>query len=219
MKIKHLILITLLSSCTHSNSKKSDVDPKQVMSQATEKLRATGIEQKAKKKGDKYVDFVLLNQRHEKIQLKQVLKNRPVILTFYRGGWCPYCNEQLQDYQARLGDIKKRNARLIAVSPDRPTSSQDKTSAREIEFDVLSDPDNQVAEKYNLVFEVGLDVQDVYRGFGIDLEKAQGNNRWRLPVPATYVISKKGEIIYSFVDVDYKKRAKVDDILKALDQN
>jgi len=187
------------------------------MEAATKKLEDSGIIEKAKKKGQLYIDFTLPNMDGKNLKISDVLKKGPVILTFYRGGWCPYCNIQLKAYQERLEDFTKRGASLIAISPETMESSSTTVEKNELKFNILFDKNNSVARKYGIVFKIEKDLKAIYEKFGIDLEKNQNNKSWELPVPATYVIAPNGKIIYSFLNVDYVKRAEPNDIIKALD--
>lgn len=193
-------------------------DARMTMEQATEKLRKSGIISKAKKSGDQYVDFVLPNINNKQIKLSERLKEAPVVLTFYRGGWCPYCNLQLKAYQDHLSAFKEAGGQLIAISPETMDSATSTVKKHEIKYEILSDDKNKIARQYGLVFKLGEDLKEVYLRFGLDVAKNQGNDSWELPIPATYVISKEGKIVYSFLNVDYVQRAEPSDIIKALKQ-
>ncbi|MBC99305.1 MAG: hypothetical protein CME63_16295 [Halobacteriovoraceae bacterium] len=187
------------------------------MEQATEKLRKSGIIDKATKKGDQYIDFTLPNVHGKEVTLSEKLKDGPIVLTFYRGGWCPYCNLQLKAYQDHLEQFKAAGGQLIAVSPESMESANTTVKKHELQYEILTDNKNKEARKYGLVFQLEEDLKEVYLKFGLDLEKNQGNDSWELPVPATYVISKEGKIVYSFLNVDYVQRAEPNDIIKALE--
>lgn len=199
------------------SSSQAPTEIKMTMEAATKKLEDSGILKKAKQKGQSYIDFTLPNVNGGNLKLSEALKKGPVVLTFYRGGWCPYCNIQLKAYQDRLEDFKKRGASLVAISPETMDSSATTVQKNELKFDILFDKNNTVARKYGIVFKIENDLKAVYEKFGIDLEKNQNNKSWELPIPATYVIAPNGEIVYSFLNVDYVKRAEPNDILKALD--
>ncbi len=186
------------------------------MEQATQELRDSGIIDEAKKKGDQYIDFELPNINGDKVKLSEKLKDGPIILTFYRGGWCPYCNLQLKAYQEQLENFKAAGGQLIAVSPESMDSANTTVKKHEIQYEILSDNMNTQARKYGLVFKLPKKLKDVYLSVGLDLEKNQGNDSWELPIPATYVIDKSGKIVYSFLNVDYVQRAEPQDIIKAL---
>ena len=186
------------------------------MEQATAELEKSGMVAKAKSKGDQFVDFTLPNINGDKVKLSDKLKKGPVILTFYRGGWCPYCNIQLKAYQDHLEEFEAAGGQLIAVSPESSDSANTTVDKNEIKYEILSDNLNKVARNYGLAFKLSEELKNVYLKFGLDLEKNQGNDSWELPVPATYVINQDGKIVYSFLNVDYVQRAQPKDIIKAL---
>lgn len=193
-------------------------EKKKVMEEAADKLRKSHIAEKALKVGDTMPDFSLPNAAGKKIQLSSVLKKGPAIIAFYRGSWCPYCNVQLNSYQQHLSEFKKRKATLLAITPEKRDLSVETAKAKKIEFDILTDKDNQLAQKLGLVFGLPAELKALYQQFGIDLEKSQGNPEWKLPVPATYVVQGDRKITYAFVDTDYTQRAEPAELLKHLDE-
>ena len=150
------------------------------------------------------------------VELADALANGPVVLTFYRGTWCPYCNTELRDLQAVLPEIEASGASLIAISPQQPDSSLSMQEKHSLTFPVLSDAGNEVSRAYGLVFSVGEDVQERYEAIGIDLAAINGDDAWELPVPATYVIDSEGVIRFAFVEADYTQRASPQEIIEAL---
>ena len=166
--------------------------------------------------GDVAPDFELANASGGTTHLSEMLASGPVVLTFYRGSWCPYCNTELRKLQAALPDVEAARARMIAVSPQTPDSSMTIVERQKLTFPVLSDPGNRVAREFGLVFAVGDDVRETYGAYGIDLEKSNGDDSWELPVPATYVIAPDRTITYAFVEADYTKRADPTDVVAAL---
>lgn len=190
-----------------------------------EQIMAQGAEQTARQfqgvigpqVGQAFPLFALPTASGELIELANVLKTGPAIVTFYRGGWCPYCNRQLKSLQDRLPEIQKRNTTLIAISPERPEQASKTVEKSQLEFYVLSDQGNQVSRQLGLVFTLPKNLQDLYPSFGIDIPEHNGDESYTLPVPATYVVDQQGVVRYAFADVDYKKRANNEDILAALD--
>ena len=222
-KIKNMI--TNLSNMTLSDqlalmekesSEKVPAEAAQIMKAATDKLRAEQLAGKALKKGQKMPDFTLPDAQGKNINLKALLKNGPVIVTFFRGSWCPYCNAQLSNYQQHLGDIKAKGATLIAITPEKPDLTLLMAEKKKLEFPILTDKNNALAKKFGLVFAVTPELKKIYTKFGVDLEKSQGNADWRLPIPATYVVGKDGKIIYAHVDPDYTKRPDPSEFLAVL---
>jgi peroxiredoxin len=138
------------------------------------------------------------------------------VIAFYRGGWCPYCNLELRALQQALASIQGTGATLVAISPETPDNSLTTQEKNELEFQVLSDRDNQVAREFGLVFRLPASLLPIYEDFGIDLIAHNGNNHFELPIPATYVVRQDGTVKYAFANVDYTKRAEPSEIVNAL---
>lgn len=175
----------------------------------------SGIYESAKNTGDEAPGFALNNASGEQVTLESYLEKGPVVLMWYRGGWCPYCNITLSAMQNRLTDIQDAGGQLIALTPEVPDSSLSTKEKNELQFEVLSDIDNEVAKKYGIVFKLNDKVAEYYNnGFG--LQKYNGNENNELPLAATYVIDKNGVIRYTFLDADYTKRAEPDTVINVL---
>lgn len=166
--------------------------------------------------GAKVPDFTLLDATGTKVPLSSLLAKGPVVLAFYRGGRCPYCSTELRALQAKLPEITSRGATLVAISPQTPDGSLSTAEKLELAFPVLSDEGNHVAESFGLVFSLPEALREVYQGFGIDLPAANGDDTFRLPIPATYVVRADGIVAWRFADPDYTKRAEPDDVIAAL---
>ena len=166
--------------------------------------------------GDRAPDFTLPAVDGTDVQLSELLARGPVVLTFYRGAWCPYCNTQLRDYQQNLAEIEAAGATLAAISPQAPDSSVTVQEQNDLAFPVLSDVGGDVSDAYGLTFQVDEQTRERYRAVGVDLESYNGTDLWELPVPATYVIDARGVIRAAFVEADYTQRASVRQILDAL---
>ena len=170
----------------------------------------------ALKVGDTAPDFELPDAMGRTVRLSEMLRSGPVVLAFYRGSWCPYCNRELRGLQQALPNVEAAAARMIAVSPQTPDSSMTIVERQGLTFPVLSDAGNRVAREFGLVFRVDDAVRDKYRAAGIDLARSNGDDSWELPVPATYVVAPDGRITYAFVEADYTKRAAPADVVAAL---
>ncbi len=168
--------------------------------------------------GDRAPDFALPDAMGDRVRLSDLLADGPVVLTFYRGAWCPYCNTQLRDYQQTLGAIEDAGATLIAVSPQTPDGSMTMQERNGLTFPVLSDVGNRVSRDYGLVYQVDDETRQRYEAVGIDLAEVNGTDTWELPVPATYVIDPEGVIRFAFVEEDYTQRATTGDVLGALER-
>ncbi len=169
--------------------------------------------------GDKAPDFTLSNALGESVTLSKLLANGPVVLTFYRGEWCPYCNIQLRHLEQALPNFEKLNATLVAVSPQAPDHALSLTEKYELKFQVLSDVDQAVARGYRVQFTLGGDLEDLQVNvFHNDpgLQNADGTRS--LPVPATFVIDRQGVVQAAFVDADWRVRVVPEDVEAALER-
>ena len=172
---------------------------------------------KAIKNGQRALEFQLPNAKGELVSLDALLAKGPVVLTFYRGSWCPYCSLQLRALQAQLSDIHALGATLVAISPQVPDGSMSKIEISEMEFVVLSDQDAKVAAQYGVAWEVPeflLEHMRVDRN--LDLERINNGNASILPIPATFVLDTDGIVRWSYVNVDYRTRSEPTDIIAAL---
>jgi peroxiredoxin len=169
--------------------------------------------------GDRAPRFTLPDATGREVSLADRLDAGPVVLQFYRGDWCPYCNLHLRALQAALPEIRRRGASLVAISPQSPDHSLSLTEQAELEFDVLSDVDQHVIRDYRLQFTLPADLQSVHLNmFSLDLRAQNADGSWNLPVPATFVISAEGRIVAAGVEVDYRARIEPKVVLEALDE-
>tara|TARA_R110002096_G_scaffold28336_18_gene85973 strand:+ start:4200 stop:4865 length:666 start_codon:yes stop_codon:yes gene_type:complete len=194
--------------------------PPEIMKSYTEGIEAvkkSNIVKSALQVGDTALDFTLPNALGKDVTLYEELKKGPVILMWYRGGWCPYCNVALHYMQESLPDFKKYGANLIAVSPELPDRSISTKEKHELDFEVLSDVDNVVAHQYKVVYTLTDEVADIYEGKFV-LSSYNGNQKAELPLAATYVIDQNKIIKYAFLDADYRNRAEPSDLIEILKQ-
>ena len=187
-----------------------------VMLSCTNELQEQKISEKALKKGDKLPAFKLSDATGKEVSSADLLAKGGIVLSFYRGGWCPYCNLELKALQNALSEINAKGYELVAITPETPDNSLSTQEKNELKFSVLSDIDNKYAKEAGLVFQMQEDLRAIYHEFGLDIPKYNGNQDYELPMPATYVVNAEGEIIYSFVAEDYSERADPVDVLKAL---
>ncbi|NRA21290.1 MAG: AhpC/TSA family protein [Oceanospirillaceae bacterium] len=187
-------------------SKKAPVSVQELMKLATKNLADSGIVDKAPKVTDKMPTFSLPNQNGETVNLTDLLAKGPVVVTFYRGGWCPYCNMELGAYQEQLANISAENATLVAITPELPDASLSTTEKNALKFEVLSDVDAQYAKSLGIVFSLPEELRSVYLSFNIDVEKHNGAGQFDLPLAATFVIAQDGTIASAFVEADYTAR-------------
>ncbi len=182
-----------------------------------EAVAASGVLDTALGVGDRAPDFELPDATFRRVRLGRALESGPVVLTWYRGGWCPYCNLQLAAYQDILPQIRAHGATLIAVSPEMPDHTMSTKEKGRLDFIVLSDVENLAARDYGLVYTLPPSVARAFEG-RIDLAAYNGNDSNALPLAATYVIDSDGVIRYAFVEADYRQRAEPADILAALER-
>ena len=183
--------------------------------QGIEEVRKSGVTDKALKVGDRAPDFELPDASGKKVKLSELLARGPVVVTWYRGGWCPYCNIALRGFQKRLPEIRAAGASLVAISPETPDNSLSTAEKNHLDFEVLSDRGNKVAHAYGVAYKIPQVIAEQFKG-RLDLAKYNGDDSGTLPLGATYVIDREGIIRYAFVDADYRKRAEPSDVLAAL---
>ncbi|AXT50009.1 AhpC/TSA family protein [Aquimarina sp. BL5] len=187
-----------------------------IMNNGIANLKDSQLASKALKTGDKIPEILLPNAAGVNISIQELLVNKKVVLSFYRGGWCPYCNLELKALQQYQNEFEELGATLVAISPETPDNSLTTSEKNNLSFQVLSDIDNKIAEEFNLAFTLPKDLIEVYKGFGIDLIKSNGNEDHQLPISATYIINQDGTIIYDFIKEDYKERADPKEIFNFL---
>ena len=170
----------------------------------------------AKAVGDAAPEFELPDARDGNVTLADLRRDGPVVLVFYRGAWCPYCNLQLRAFQSALEDLHAAGATLVAISPQTPDNSLTLAEQAELAFPVLSDVGNAVARSYGLVFALGAEDRELHAGIGIDLAASNGDDSWELPAPAVFVVDPDGTIRFASVAGDYRWRVGPDEVLAAL---
>ncbi|WP_082316607.1 peroxiredoxin-like family protein [Mangrovimonas sp. ST2L15] len=191
--------------------KKADDTTKKIYQEGLDAVAESGILESAKNVGDKAPNFTLKNALGEDIRLEAYLNRGPVVLTWYRGGWCPYCNLTLQHLQQELPKFKEAGAQLLALTPELPDQSISTKEKHQLEFEVLSDIGNKVAKDYGVVFKLTDEVANIYNQ-KFDLNGHNGDESNELPLAATYVINTDGTIAYAFLDSDYRNRAEPSEI-------
>ncbi|MGC2169506.1 MAG: peroxiredoxin-like family protein [Acidimicrobiales bacterium] len=168
--------------------------------------------------GDEAPDFTLANAVGESVTLSELLASGPVVLTFYRGEWCPFCNIQLRHLEHALPDFQKYGATLVAVSPQSPDHALSLTEKYELEFPVLSDVDQAVADAYRVKFTLVGDLEDLQVNvFGNDPRSQNADATRSLPVPSTFVIDRQGVVRAAFVNADWRVRVDPQDVTAVLE--
>lgn len=208
-------LTTKLANNKAKSAKRVPADKWAIMSRSTQDLKALSLSSNALQKGDTLLEFQLPNATGETVSLADFNEDF-LVLSFYRGGWCPYCNMELQALQAILPQLKESNTALVAISPETPDHSLSTSQKNELSFEVLSDVNNVYAKSIGLVFQLPEDLREVYQTFGIEVGKHNGNEDYELPMPGTYVINRNRKVIHSFVPEDYTERLDPEVILEVI---
>ncbi len=188
------------------------------MSRATAELIASGQAQRARKAGDTAPDFTLNDPDGKPVSSRELLARGPLVLSFYRGVWCPYCNLELQALEAARPEIIGRGASLIAISPQTAANSRKSQRDNKLSFPILSDAKSEVANAFGIRFALPDYLVELYKGFGNHLPAVNDDPSWVLPMPARYVIGSDGIIAYSEVNPDYTQRPDPSELLPVLDR-
>jgi peroxiredoxin len=188
----------------------------ETMHRATDELIASGAAARALKAGDKAPAFTLMDPEGRAVSSTDLLKEGVLVVSFYRGVWCPYCNMELQALQAALPEFEAAGARLIAISPQTAPNSRKSLRQNGLSFPILSDPRNEVAAAFGLRFEMPDYLVELYKGLKNDLPAFNGDPGWTLPMPGRYVIGQDGTILYAEVNPDYTRRPEPEDLLPAI---
>lgn len=211
-----MTLTETLKEAVAGSAARIPAEIRETMMEANQEIIATGIEKTALKTGDKAPNFKLSNASGGDVSLSERLKDGPVVLIFYRGGWCPYCNLELKAYQEELDTITGLGASLIAISPEAPDNSLSTREKNELTFDVLSDSGFEASDAFGLTFSFPEKLVKIYDGFGLNVPAVNGDSAWRLPIPAAYVINRDGTIALHHVDVNYTERLDPLDVIAKL---
>lgn len=213
----HAMLKDAIAEKMNQSSGMSD-DIKKTMKDGIKEVKQSGILKKAINKGDIAPNFTLPDQNGNSVELYSLLENGPVVLMWYRGVWCPYCNLTLRFYQEELSHIKDHGATLVVISSQLPDATLSTVEKNELDYLVLSDVESKVGKEYGVIFTLNEELAALYQQFGIDLKAHQGNERNELPLAATYVIDQERKVRFAFLDADYKKRAEPVHVINTLSQ-
>lgn len=188
----------------------------EVLSRSLSLLQAENTQHHALSTGSMAPNFTLTSTEGEEIELAQVLSQGPCILTFFRGGWCPYCVLELSAWQALLK--KHPQVQLLAVTPESTSYAETTRQAHQLNFPILTDTNNSLTRAFGLQWQLDEEIKALLHKWQINLPQRHDNKHYELPVPATYVINQNRLITYSFIEEDYTLRAEPEEVLQALNQ-
>lgn len=191
---------------------------RKVLQRSVQRLVESELAESATGVGGVFPSFSLPNPGGHAVSSEELLQQGHLVVCFYRGGWCPYCNLELRAYQAVIEEIREEDANLVAISPQLPDESLTTAAKANLKYEVLSDLGNSLASHLGLVFELPTAVADIYLSAGYDLERINGNKSWALPIPATYVVRKDGVIVDAYVQPDHSIRKEPSEVIEILKQ-
>ena len=190
-----------------------------IIQRHVDQLRSGTISRTMLKVGDHAPAILLENAKGATIDVETLLKKGPVIVTFYRGGWCPYCNLELKAYQSLLPRFAAAGASLVAISPEKPDDTVSTSEKNALTFPVLSDVGQSVGKAFGIVYAFTEELRSVYDGFNLDIPGKNGApDDWSLPLSATYVLGPDGVILFADTSVDYRHRTDPLDVLDVLER-
>jgi len=174
---------------------------------AMRQLAASGLAERALRVGEPAPSFALPDATGRSVDSKSLLARGPLVINFYRGAWCPYCNLELRAWQRHWSELQALGATLVAISPQMPDASLSLAEKHALAYPVLSDLGNRVARQFGIVFALDAGLRGVHEAFGVDLAAINGDSSYELPVPATYLVDADATIRGAWIDVDYRRRA------------
>jgi peroxiredoxin len=213
-----MLLDERLKALRTKESAETPDELKQVLSTELKGLIASGLAKRAVKIGDPAPEFVLPDVDGNAVSSAALIEKGPLVVTFYRGFWCPFCNADLQAVEAAAERIRGFGASLVAISPQTPANSRLSLQENHLSFPILSDKNCELAEKFGIRWLPSQALQGVYRNFGTDVGKFNGDGSWAIPMPARYVIAKDGTLAYAEVNANYTHRPEPGDVCPVLEK-
>ncbi|KIC00647.1 alkyl hydroperoxide reductase [Flavobacterium sp. JRM] len=210
------ILAQQIEELNENLAKQLPIEVLEIFSKSIEELKDQSIEESSIGIGERFPDFCLPNTNDETIELKELLKNGKVIVAFFRGSWCPYCNLELKALQENLKQIVDKKAKLVVISPQKPDYSKELKNNHQLDFELLTDRDNALAKQLGISFELQNYAIPTYKSLGIELSDYNDNDNNELPIPAVFVIDTDYRITYKFVDTNYMNRINIQELIEQL---
>jgi len=212
-------MTTLASQLENLSASVRQMAPAQVLDTidaANRRLAEAGLPERALRPGQRAPEFVLPDATGRSVESRRLLARGPLVIKFYRGAWCPYCNLDVQAWQRHLAELEALGATLVAISPQTPDASLTLAQKHALAYPVLSDLGHRVARQFGIVYTLDRSLRPVYEGFGVSLEAYNGDSSFELPVPATYLVERDGTVAGAWLDVDYRRRAEPAEVLARL---
>ena len=211
-------LATDLSTLKDGAHARMPKEQSHAISKSVEDFMQTWNPANATNVGQPFPDFSLSDAIGKQVSLKELLAKGPLLISFYRGGWCPYCNLALKALEDSLSAIKDRGVTLVAISPELPTQSLTTQEKNELQFPVLSDVGNNLARKLGILFQQPETVRPILKAYGVDLQARNGDDSFAVPFPASYLVDSEGMVRYAFLDPDYTHRLEPSTALGWIDE-
>jgi len=206
----------LLQQTLEESNARFPPQAREIIDAAQDEMRQLGLENTARGVGDYLPNATLMDATGGDVSLSSLNENGPLIVTFYRGGWCPYCNLELRAYQDQLSQIKALGGSLVAITPEKSDNSLSTIEKNALAFPVLTDEGNAFAKAMGIAFELPLGLQELFSRFGMNLPDLNIDTGWALPVPATFVVDSTDRIVLAEIDVDYTRRLEPTEAIEAL---
>ncbi|MBT7409045.1 MAG: AhpC/TSA family protein [Methylococcales bacterium] len=188
----------------------------QTVGQSMQQLMESNVADNAINVGSNAPDFTLPSTQGDAVKLSELLAKGPVVISFFRGGWCPFCNLEFKALMDKLPEIEACNATLVTISPETMENSKATVEKFSLTYTVLSDVGNVIAKEYGLLMTVSEDMRPLYLEWGIDVPTANGDDTYELPVPATYIIGNDGVVKYAYINKNYTSRMQPEEIIEKL---
>jgi len=187
-----------------------------ISERAVEELMLTGIEERILPVGSAAPEFALKDSNGKALRSAELLELGPLVIKFFRGRWCPYCITELETWRDLYGQIRERDALLVAIGPQVERQSDFMAGQHGLPFPILSDPGNKVAAQFGLVYTLPETMREYYRSILVNIPFVNGEQSWTLPLPATYVIGKDGTVLFAEAHADFRVRPEPDEVLRVL---
>ena len=205
-----------LGSFAEQMSQNAPKDVLETIGSEIGKLVESEVTEEALKVGDTAPDFFLKDSEGNTVSLNDLIEKGPVVISFNRGNWCPFCNMEFKALQLSMPEIQKAGGNLVVISPQLPQKSSDLKQQHGFSYPILYDEDNKTAKSFKISFTLPENLRPIHKAFGMDIPEHNGNNRYELPFPATYVIDQNKKITFSYINVNWMERAEPSEFIPSI---